>query len=467
MAKIFIYGAGAFGTALAKVFEKHDVIVYSIEKNVIEEINKEHHNTKYLPGIRLNCRATSELSMIKESEIIIIAVPSKAVRLVCGQIKKYYSGQYIISTSKGLENGEVMTKIIKDVIKCRPEKIMAISGPSIAKEIASGNPTMVMLGGYRHVTLKVKRILETGNFFIKITTDINGIQYLGFYKNIIAILVGLADGLDLGSNFKAALVTKAYSDFYYLNISHIRRHTFIDYAGLGDFFVTATSDDSRNRRFGKMLAKGTQPKDIQSKIHQTVEGYDNLMRLQDNGSLVVDKNLVNTLNKIFHNPDPQMIKDSLIEYIRSMNITTIIFDWGNVLTKGNYSMSVAGRLSKTYGINQRELFRELEKNEKQALLGHDSFLGFFRRIKKLYPNIKYNLFLRVYKDSAILDPKMMQYCKFLRKNYSLYLLSNNYSIIAPILQRSELSEIFTGMVLSNDIHMIKPHKDIFQYLHSK
>lgn len=467
MAKIFIYGAGAFGTALAKVFENNEVLIYSIEKDVVDEINTKGTNNKYLPGIKLNCKATTDPSILRDYEAIIISVPSKAIRPVCAEIKKYYSNQYIISTSKGIEGGKVMTDIVKEIIGCRQDKVMALSGPSIAGEIAKGLPTIVMLAGSRLATLKMKSILETEKFFINITTDIQGVQYLGFYKNILAILMGLADGLDLGNNFKAALITKAYKDFYNLNTHKIRRHTFIGYAGLGDFYVTATSQDSRNRRFGDMLAKGMQPKDIKSKINQTVEGYDNLIQLKDDKNIFVDKNLVDTLNKIFENPSTEFIKESLIWYMRSLNIKTIIFDWGNVLTEGNYSMKVAGVLAKKYSLNQKELFKDLERNEKEVLLGHGSFLDFFKRIKKIYPAIKYDFFIKAYKDSVTYDKDMIEYCKNLKKDYSLYILSNNYSIIASILHKSEFSKIFDGMVFSNDIHMVKPHKDIFQYLLKK
>lgn len=467
MAKIFIYGAGSFGTALAKALEAHEIMIYSIETDVIEEIKTKHLNSKYLPGISLKCDATTDLCLMKDYELILISVPSHVVRIVCKDIKKYYSGQYILSTSKGLDNGQVMTDIIKEIIKCRPDKLMALSGPSIAKEVAAGFPAMLMLGGHRQVTLKWKKILETERFFIKVTTDINGIQYLGFYKNVIAILVGLADGLELGNNFKAALATKAYSDFYYLNIHHIRRHTFIDYAGLGDFYVTTTSNDSRNKRFGQMLAKGIKPTDIKSKINQTVEGYDNLMQLNEDNTVIVDRNIVHTLKKIFENPVPEIIKEALIWYIQSANIKTIILDWGNVLTKGNYTMRVAGILAKKYDLDTQELFKELEDNEKHVLLGNGSYLDYFKSIKKIYPKIKYDVFLNAYKDSVTYDKDLLEYCRKIKKNYSLYILSNNYSIIASILKKSELSKIFDGMVFSNDVHMIKPRKDIFQYLLKK
>lgn len=472
VAKIFIIGSGNFGTALAKSFSRNNKVhIYSIDQEAINNIQKHHENKRYLPGVILNnITCGSDIKEVKDYEIIIFAVPSQAVRSVANALEPYYNDQIIISTSKGLSNnGLLMTDIIEEALMCEKSKVVALSGPSIAQEVGEGLPVQVMLGGTNTVTKRLKLILENENFFIKRTTDKKGIQLLGFYKNIIALLIGICDGLNLGNNFRAALVAKAYSEFYYLNINkNIRRHSFVDNAGLGDLYVTATAPNSRNRRFGEMLAKGMSAESIKKDIGQVTEGYDNLLMLKNlEDKSYIDENLLNTLLKIIEGRSPEIIKSMLIKYLRTSDIKVIIFDWGNVLTQGNYSQRVAGLLSKKYGMDAKELFVRLERHEREALLGNETFIKYYSRIKKDYQKIKYSFFLSAYKRSVTWDDNIIDYCKELGKKYRLYILSNNYSIIAPLLKKSVLSKIFNGMIFSNDVHLIKPHREIFHYMIEK
>ena len=229
--KIGIIGSGNFGTALAKVMSgHHDVIVYDVNSSVVSEINSKHTNSRYLPGITLdnNIKASTDISSMKDTEIILVCVPSKFMKDACISLRPHYKNQIMISTTKGLSSeGHVMTDIIEKYLECSPSRVLALSGPCIADELALGKPTMVMLGGNKQVTSKVQKILETGHFFIKNTTDKSGIQLLGFYKNIIALLVGICEGLGLGHNFESSLMTRAYNEFYHLNATiNIKRHTF-------------------------------------------------------------------------------------------------------------------------------------------------------------------------------------------------------------------------------------------------
>lgn len=193
MAKIVIIGAGSFGTALGQVFaRKNDVYLYSIEDDVSKEINKSHTNARYLKGVKLALSITSgkDASKIAECEIITIAVPSQNVSAVCKLIKENYSNQIIISTSKGLyKDGRVITDVIESQIQCSGDKVTALSGPSIANELARGLPTALTIGGARGITDQLVQDLSSLDFILQRTTDKKGIQLLGFYKNIIAILV--------------------------------------------------------------------------------------------------------------------------------------------------------------------------------------------------------------------------------------------------------------------------------------
>ena len=471
---IGIIGSGSFGTALAKAFSdnNNNIILYSIEKKVISEINNHSENKSYLKGVKLskNISVTNDLSIFKYCDVIFLAVPSSAYVNVCKTLKPHYIDQIIVSASKGIgSNGEVLTDIIELNLDCDPKKVLVLTGPSIALELALKKPTQVILAGNRAFTQLIKNSIETDYFFIRCTRDKKGVQYLGFYKNILAILVGLCEGLELGNNMKSALITKAYSEFYFLNQdNYIRKHSFIDYAGMGDLYLTSTSDDSRNRRFGKLLAKNTSIKKILKELGQVVEGYDNLLRLKyllDNNkdSSWFEKNLLNTLLAIFNSRKPEIKKKLLVDYLHSSEIKALVFDWGNVITKGYYSMDVAKLISKKYNLNKDQLLMHLEKYEKDALLGKDNLKEFYNKIKKVYPMISFKFFYESYYNAITWDNELLKVCKKLSKHYDLYILSNNYNWITPKI-KPRLKKIFKGMIFSNEVGMIKPNDDIFDEL---
>jgi len=301
-----IIGSGNLGTALAKVLSnKHKVLLCGIELDVVSEINSKHTNSRYMPGITLNKNvfASTDISLMKNVDIIIIAVPSKFIKVTVSNLKPYYNNQIILSFTKGLsEHGEVMTDVIIKELSCHPSKVLAVSGPCIATELAEGKPTLLMIGGRKSISNKICKVLETDNFLIKTTTDKKGIQFLGFYKNIIAVLVGVCDGVGLGKNFESSLMTRAYNEFYHLNAKiNIKKHTFVSPAGLGDLYVTAMSNNSRNRHFGYLIGKGMTANDAKKKIGQTVEGYDNLLMMRNmKDKRFIDKELVELLMTIIH-----------------------------------------------------------------------------------------------------------------------------------------------------------------------
>lgn len=278
--KITIVGAGNLGTALATVLsKKNDVVFYSIEDDVNDQINSLHENKKYMPGVELDHRisAVNDPSIMQFSDIILLCVPSSVIKIVCRAIKPFIKDQIVISTSKGLSNDfKVMTQVINDELGINS---FAISGPSIAEDIAHGKLTKVALGGDQETCEKVKPFLESDTFLVTTTSDVVGIQLVGFYKNIITIGVAICDGLELGDNFKAAFLSKTYRNLYHLNKERVHAHTFLDVAGIGDLFVTSLSPNSRNHRFGEMIGQGFTVDDAKSKIGQVVEGYDNLVRI--------------------------------------------------------------------------------------------------------------------------------------------------------------------------------------------
>lgn len=472
---IVIIGAGSFGTALAQVLlekKENNVILYSNDKEVVQTIKKNAINEKYFPKYKLNKKLeiTNSFLVLKTADIIIFAIPSNAILQICKKIKKYITTQKIILTSKGIsKEGLLLSEIIENTLNIPSNQVFVLSGPNIAKELIKLKPTSIVIGGDIEKAKTIKNIFDPKLFVIKITSDKKGIQLLGFYKNLISILVGICDGLKLGNNFTATLITKAYSELYYLNQNkNIKRHSFIDYAGLGDLYVTSTSLNSRNRNFGKLLTENYSIIEIQKKIGQVIEGYDNLLILLKisnklkKKNIWFDINLLETIDKISKSKNKEEKKQLLYLYLQSSNIKAIIFDWGNVLTKTYYTKTVAENISKFYGYEEKKVFELLEKKEKKALIGKDTFEDFFKKIKKNLPKIKKQKIKQIYFESILWNENMLNLCKKLHLNYDVYILSNNYSWITPII-KEKLKTITTKQFYSNEIGLTKSSYDCFTF----
>ncbi|MFW6378520.1 MAG: NAD(P)H-dependent glycerol-3-phosphate dehydrogenase, partial [Nanoarchaeota archaeon] len=233
----------------------------------------------YLKDIQLASSVSASSTMkttIEKADIIIIAVPSHAMGIVTKQLKTNIKRSIpIVSATKGLTaSGKVMTETLERNLSIPSRYVFALSGPSIASELAEGKMTELVLGGDKRIARSLKRELSTSTVALRITSDKTGIQLLGFYKNIIAIMVGICEGLELGTNTTSALVTKAYRELYRRNLMRMRRHTFIDYSGLGDLLVTLYSPQSRNHRFGVLIGTGHAIGEAKKRIGQSIEGLN-------------------------------------------------------------------------------------------------------------------------------------------------------------------------------------------------
>jgi len=283
--KVCILGAGNMGTALAVLIAKNgfNVTAHTIEHDVAVRINQRHENPKYLPGIRLskNIKATEDFAeALKDAQFVILAVPSRVIQKVTKDIAPLLNKNHIlINTAKGLdpESKLTMTSLIQKNIRAEFRKnVVALSGPSIATEIAEGKLTAVALASKNKKILKAARaIFINEHFKVSITDDMTGIQYGGFIKNTIAILGGICDGLKEGTNFKAALMALGFNELSRLaSKMGARFSTLNGIAGLGDLIDTSFSKNSRNRRLGELLASGKTLKAAMAEIGQVVEGLE-------------------------------------------------------------------------------------------------------------------------------------------------------------------------------------------------
>ncbi|RMD45298.1 MAG: NAD(P)-dependent glycerol-3-phosphate dehydrogenase [Aquificota bacterium] len=213
---------------------------------------------------------------IKLSKIIIIAIPVQEIKGLIKKIKSLYiKDKIFISASKGIdiETLKPVSEIIHKELSIKKENVFVLSGPSFAKEVALGLPTAITLAGEICKGKEIQKLLNTENFRLYITEDIKGVEIGGAVKNVIAIATGISDGLNLGNNARAALITRGLYEM--TKLAYIfggKIETLYGLAGLGDLVLTATGNLSRNRKLGLLLGKGLNLEKALKEIGQVVEG---------------------------------------------------------------------------------------------------------------------------------------------------------------------------------------------------
>ncbi len=284
-----ILGTGSWGTALAKVFSVNfeNILLWGINEEVVNFINQKHKNPKYCPDVNLdkNIKATLNLEeAVKFSKIIIIAIPTQVIRETLKKVNKdLFKNKILISASKGIEIStlKLISQIVKEEIDLPEENIFALSGPSFAKEVALGLPTAITLAGNLKKAEEIQKLLTTETFRTYITDDIKGVEVGGAVKNVIAIATGVSDGLGLGNNARAGLITRGlYEMTKVAKIFGGKKETLYGLSGMGDLVLTATGDLSRNRRFGIYIGQGLSVNNALEKVGQVVEGYKTVKALE-------------------------------------------------------------------------------------------------------------------------------------------------------------------------------------------
>ncbi|HUB87195.1 MAG TPA: NAD(P)H-dependent glycerol-3-phosphate dehydrogenase [Verrucomicrobiae bacterium] len=275
--KITILGAGAWGTALAKVLHENGnaVTLCDKEAGVLREIQT-GRNEKYLPGVALPGDWKTELDLAKAvggAECVVLAIPSQFFREVAAKLKGHPA--IFVSVTKGIEyeTGETMSRILRE--HAPANRVAALSGPSFAREVALGIPTAVVCASENEATAKtVQGLFHRPEFRIYRSADVLGVEYGGALKNIIAIAAGVSDGLGFGDNTKASLVTRALSEMRRLGVAcGAQGETFSGLSGLGDLMLTCFSKQSRNHDLGERLGRGEKIEAIQASHPKLAEGY--------------------------------------------------------------------------------------------------------------------------------------------------------------------------------------------------
>jgi glycerol-3-phosphate dehydrogenase (NAD(P)+) len=280
---IGVVGAGSWGTALANLLglKGFKVDLWVFEKEVKEQIEAFRENKIFLPGFSLstNLFPSNDIAkVVADKDLVLIVVPSHVMRETAQNIRGFLSKDTIIvSASKGIENKThlTMSEVLKESLpEILEDSFTVLSGPSFAREVAKGLPTVVTvaskdekLGGF------VQNVFATPYFRVYTNDDIIGVELGGAVKNVIAIAAGIIDGLGLGLNTRAALITRGLTEIRRLGLKlGANPRTFTGLAGIGDLLLTCTGDLSRNHTVGKKIGEGRKLNDILSEMRMVAEG---------------------------------------------------------------------------------------------------------------------------------------------------------------------------------------------------
>jgi len=281
--KISVVGAGAFGTALAIYSKKlgHDVAVWCFEKELPSIVAEKGENSLYLPGYKVEPSVVftnDPAEAISSSDLIILVSPSSHIRKTSALIAPFITNNtYILSAAKGIETGslKLMSEILEETLSEHKDRLAYISGPSFAKDVASGLPTDLACASHNIETArKIQDILHSETIRIYAQDDVIGTELGGALKNIIAVACGACDALNLGASARASLMTRGLAEMTRLGIAMgANPLTFLGLAGVGDLILTCTGDLSRNRTLGKRIALGEKASEIISHQSAVAEGY--------------------------------------------------------------------------------------------------------------------------------------------------------------------------------------------------
>ena len=279
-AKVSVIGAGGWGSALAQLLSSRGVpvTIWAHEPAQADEINSSHTNKKFLPGVTLNpsVRATSSMDEAAQADLFVMVPPSKFLPEVARQLggAGVTAGAPLVCCTKGLEHqsGRLMTQVLAEIFPANP--VAALSGPNHAEEVARGTPAAAVVAADDHdLAARIRDFFNTGNFRAYSVDDVTGVELGGALKNIYAIAAGISDGLGLGDNAKAALVTRSLAELVRLGTKlGGQRETFYGLSGLGDLIVTCFSQHSRNRGVGERLGRGEKWADIEKSMVMVAEG---------------------------------------------------------------------------------------------------------------------------------------------------------------------------------------------------
>ncbi len=278
--RVTVLGDGGWGTALATVIARknNDVWLWSAFPDYAKVIEEKRENVKFLPGVPLSphVKITSDLKQALESDIIVLAIPTQFLRNILFKVKEYgASDKILVSVSKGIEKktllrpSQIIASVLGDNIR-----LVVLSGPSHAEEVARNVPTLVVAASKIEAdAIAVQEAFMDTYFRVYVQTDVLGVELGGALKNVIAIAAGVCDGLKFGDNTKSGLISRGLLEMTRLGTRlGANPSTFFGLSGLGDLVTTCFSDHGRNLRVGRELGQGKKIEDILKGMEMVAEG---------------------------------------------------------------------------------------------------------------------------------------------------------------------------------------------------
>lgn len=305
--RIVIVGGGSWGTALGHVWAEggHEVRMLVRDPARAAEISEQHRNGRYLPDLSLSPKLSARhepAAALAGAEVAVLAVPCRHMRTVLTDLAPFLPERpLLVCASKGIEGGSLarMSEVMAEVVpSCRPG---VISGPSFAREVVLGKPTAVVLAcADKEAAENLRHALATETFRVYSSADVVGVELGGALKNTIALAAGVCDGMNLGDNARAALITRGLAEISRLGQAlGARPATFMGLSGMGDLVLTCTGDLSRNRQVGLRLGRGEKLDDILGSMHMVAEGVYTTRAVCDLAArLSLDMPIAQALNRV-------------------------------------------------------------------------------------------------------------------------------------------------------------------------
>ena len=284
--KVAVLGAGSWGTTFAKILADggSDVALWARRPELAREITQSKRNSDYLPGINLprGLWASANLhDVLDDAEQVYLSVPAQSLRENLRIVKELIpDGAIVVSLMKGVEKGTRarMSEVILQELGIDSDRVAVVSGPNLALEIAREQPTAAVVSSTSLETAQTVAITARNPYFRSfVNTDVVGTEFGGVLKNIVAVAVGIVDGVGYGENTKASIITRGLAEMTEFAVAYgARPETMAGLAGLGDLIATCESPLSRNNTAGRLLGQGLTLKQVAEKMNQTAEGLSSI-----------------------------------------------------------------------------------------------------------------------------------------------------------------------------------------------
>ncbi|MCM2578751.1 NAD(P)H-dependent glycerol-3-phosphate dehydrogenase [Streptomyces meridianus] len=318
MTRCAVFGTGSWGTAFAMVLGDAgcDVTLWGRRTELVDAVNTRRENPDYLPGTELpaNVRATTDpAEAARDADFTVLAVPSQTLRANLARWSPLLRPDTVlVSLMKGVELGTAkrMSEVIEEVGKAAPEQVAVLTGPNLAKEVAARQPAAAVVACTDEtVAQRLQAACHTPYFRPYTNVDVVGCELGGAVKNVIALAVGIADGMGLGDNAKASLITRGLAETTRLGLAMgADAHTFAGLAGMGDLVATCSSPLSRNNTFGTNLGRGMTLEETIAVTKQTAEGVKSCQSVLDLAQRHgIDMPITETVVEIVHEGKPPLV----------------------------------------------------------------------------------------------------------------------------------------------------------------